>query len=300
MQPLVLTRSQETRQHRNGNVHLVPILLILLSIDSVIPAKFTSVAATTATAVTASATEKKSNFNFLRPGARNLTQPEQLLFPPFPRPKPTNKIVGGTTVTTPNKYPFFLEWEDAKCGASLIHDDIALSAAHCENLEHPFAARVFMLGVLTETGIGRTVQQQVSHPLYTGGDSSDYDFLIMKLHTSAVVDEQGNPTGARTIELNRDAKVPTMDENVIGIGYGSTEEGGKTSDTLQEVTLQYISDDICSEQYRNQFVPGIMFCAGVEGGGKDTCQGTNAKKKKTNIQRKWSHFLFIFLFFFIF
>ena len=30
------------------------------------------------------------------------------------------KIVGGTAVTNKNKYPYFLEWEDNRCGASLI------------------------------------------------------------------------------------------------------------------------------------------------------------------------------------
>ena len=32
----------------------------------------------------------------------------------------TTRVVGGQTVTKPSKYPFFVEWEDAKCGASLI------------------------------------------------------------------------------------------------------------------------------------------------------------------------------------
>lgn len=32
----------------------------------------------------------------------------------------TTRVVGGTTVTQASKYPFFVEWEDAKCGASLI------------------------------------------------------------------------------------------------------------------------------------------------------------------------------------
>jgi hypothetical protein len=35
----------------------------------------------------------------------------------------STRIVGGTIVTNPTKYPYYLEWKDAKCGASLIHDD---------------------------------------------------------------------------------------------------------------------------------------------------------------------------------
>ena len=32
----------------------------------------------------------------------------------------TTRVVGGEQVTKPSQYPFFVEWEDAKCGASLI------------------------------------------------------------------------------------------------------------------------------------------------------------------------------------
>ena len=30
------------------------------------------------------------------------------------------RVVGGSQVTSKSKYPFFVEWEDAKCGASLV------------------------------------------------------------------------------------------------------------------------------------------------------------------------------------
>ena len=37
--------------------------------------------------------------------------------------------------------------------------------------------------------------------------------------------------------------------------------------------VKYVADSVCSSQYgTGMYVPDLMFCAGVEGGGKDTCQ----------------------------
>jgi len=187
-----------------------------------------------------------------------------------------SRIVGGTTVTNPTKYPYYMEWEDAKCGATLIHDDIALSAAHCESQGHPFASRMFMMGVETETGLFVTVEQQVAHPLYSG-ELTDYDFLLLKLHHSALVDgSTGAATGAQIMNLNRNPNVPQVGDPLTAVGYGKlSSEAEGTSETLQEVEIYYISNDICLEQYGvTDFVAEYMFCSGVVNmGGRDTCQG---------------------------
>jgi secreted trypsin-like serine protease len=185
----------------------------------------------------------------------------------------TNRVVGGNPVPTTTKYPFFIEWEDAKCGASLIHDDIAISAAHCENDLHPFDTRVFLLGLTTEQGIPRFIERQVAHPLYQGG-KEDYDFLLFKLSESALVDANGNPTGAALVELNTDPNIPQLGDALTGMGFGKTnQDATETSPVFNEVEIYYVDDDTCRQQYGNSdFLKELMFCAGVPGGGKDTCQ----------------------------
>jgi hypothetical protein len=42
--------------------------------------------------------------------------------------EPDTRIVGGQDVA-PDKYGFFANW-DGSCGATVIHDDILLTAAH--------------------------------------------------------------------------------------------------------------------------------------------------------------------------
>ena len=147
----------------------------------------------------------------------------------------------------------------------MIHSDIALSAAHCEDTVHPFAMRVFLLGTTTETGVFRTVERQVAHPLYHGDQRIDYDFLLLKLHTSALVDDQGRPTGASTIALNREPTIPAVADPLAGVGYGKTSaDADDTSPVLKEVEVYYISDDTCLEQYwYSDFVADLMFCSGT-------------------------------------
>lgn len=178
----------------------------------------------------------------------------------------TPYIIGGTEVEMP--IPYFGFWSAAGCGASLIHDDILLSAAHCD----VGTSGTFYLGGLDlYEGVTRTPIATVSHPSYisaTGG----YDFMIVKLDSSALEDASGNPTGLSTIELNRDPSNPQDNDPLVVMGFGSTGDGS-LSDELMEVQVEYVSDDDCANSYGSYFKPDIMFCAGVDEGGKDSCQG---------------------------
>lgn len=56
-------------------------------------------------------------------------------------------------------------------------------------------------------------------------------------------------------------------------GWGTTSEGGGTSQILREVTLPYVSDQDCVEVYGQENIANdVMICAGGEKG-RDSCQG---------------------------
>ncbi|CAB9504569.1 Transmembrane protease serine [Seminavis robusta] len=194
--------------------------------------------------------------------------------PTFPGMGIDDRVVGGSPVTSQSEYPFFVEWESAACGASLIHDDIALSAAHCESRTNPFSTRVFINGLTSAGGVFRNVAQQLSHPLYNG-DDKDYDFMILKLDSSGLVNPDGSSTGASLVTINEDSDNPQPGDPLMAVGFGLTEEGNQqTSSVLNDVEVLYVDDDQCMSQYGSgTYVPDLMFCAGVSGGGKDTCQG---------------------------
>lgn len=117
-----------------------------------------------------------------------------------------------------------------------------------------------MLGVKSETGILRTVRTNIVHPLYDKATSKDYDYNVLKLHKSALVDDQGNPTGAQVAELNTDRNVPAVGDALQVVGYGLTNENNnQTSPVLNEATIYYISDDTCRQEYGDEtFVPDLM------------------------------------------
>lgn len=63
--------------------------------------------------------------------------------------------------------------------------------------------------------------------------------------------------------------------NFVNI-LGYTEVGGSTSDVLQKVQLDIISNQQCSTLYNdddNYRIFTSQICAGVLAGGKDTCGG---------------------------
>jgi secreted trypsin-like serine protease len=120
-----------------------------------------------------------------------------------------SRIVGGTEAT-PGDYPFFgklrfvyliqrlfwfmdcgiltlsltnifaVEWEEA-CGAVLIHDDIILSAAHCNVItEGTVLVGAHRSFSNEENAEFRTIVDRRPHPSYHSM-TLEYDFLVMKL-----------------------------------------------------------------------------------------------------------------------
>jgi trypsin len=62
--------------------------------------------------------------------------------------------------------------------------------------------------------------------------------------------------------------------NVVVTGWGRTSEGGSSSTTLRQVTVQIINQSTCNSAYSaHGGVSSNMICAGVPGGGRDACQG---------------------------
>merc|ERR1712215_436415 len=56
-------------------------------------------------------------------------------------------------------------------------------------------------------------------------------------------------------------------------GWGTTSEGGSLGKTLMKVTVPVVSDDDCRDAYGVSEIADSMICAGLEQGGKDSCQG---------------------------
>jgi hypothetical protein len=93
-------------------------------------------------------------------------------------PLQTRALIIGGTSTVHGEYPYFATTEStAVCGASLIHPDILLTAAHCQK-EFARIGVVYIgaheLDTLATTAVRRTLIRQYPHP-------DNHDLMLFQL-----------------------------------------------------------------------------------------------------------------------
>jgi len=164
-------------------------------------------------------------------------------------------IVGGTP-TSLNSYPYFVSL-DVGCGGALVHPDIVLSAAHCSSGG----------GGTARVGPSRTSARMLEQRTHPNFEQSSYknDFMVIKLDQSF--------GGISLPRLNSDGGTPSGSQAIDVMGYGATYEGGPGSNEFRKVTVNHVDHGTCNAGYGGDIDQATMFCAGVDGGGKDSCQG---------------------------
>jgi len=171
------------------------------------------------------------------------------------------RIIGGTQ-TDPGEYPYFVGLEG--CGASLIHEDIVLSAAHCNNIaNNTVIVSAWRRGQERDGGEVRQIVAREKHPYYDP-TTNENDFLILKLD---------RPSTKTPIPINLDSTIPIDGQELTVMGFGARVEGWSSTNFLRDVNVFAMPHDNCNANYNGLIVEDLMLCAGVEGGGKDSCTG---------------------------
>jgi hypothetical protein len=150
----------------------------------------------------------------------------------------------------------------ATCAATLIHSDILLTAAHCNGIVNNINVLVGAYYPYSSIqGNVRTVIDRAIHPDFNAV-TIENDFLVLKLDSPV-------PSIAPVV-LNGDRASPSIHESLIIIGVGQMNETGDPSQTLLQVSVDYIDPTTCSDDYRNVSTvsPTMKLCTGVPGGGK--------------------------------
>merc|ERR1711881_24017 len=198
--------------------------------------------------------------------------------------KGVNRIVGGNG-TAEGEIP----WQCAilkrdgswlGCGAVLLHCNptIIVTAAHC------FQGQVGQhSGIQVSCGGHRVkfgqnlppgqfeermpVQEIILHPHYNPR-TSGHDIAVLKLQGEFHCHKRElfpaclpRPPPFSYVGWNRG----------MVAGWGYTEERGEPSDTLRKARVPVVSDQTCSEVYKDDLFPDVMVCAGKKG--VDACQG---------------------------
>jgi hypothetical protein len=153
----------------------------------------------------------------------------------------------------------------------LIAPNVVLTAAHCGNYNgDSVIVGAYKAGKTTNGAESRTVNAYKKHPQYNSNTEGN-DFALLRLSSPV--------NFATSVELfiNDQYSVPEEDggDDLTVLGLGITSENGSSPNKLRDVVVQAVNTDDCNagSAYAGDVDDDVMFCAGVDGGGKDSCQG---------------------------
>jgi len=172
------------------------------------------------------------------------------------------------------------QWRTAtflhKCGAALLSENWAITAAHCVESVNPdeLLLRMGEYDLNDEfdepyTFQDRKVQIVASHPKFDP-KTFEYDLALLRFYEPVTFQPNIIPVC-----------IPEDDANLVGktawvTGWGRLYEDGPLPAVLQEVDLPIINNTECEAMYEKagfrEHIPDIFICAGYREGGKDSCE----------------------------
>jgi secreted trypsin-like serine protease len=140
-----------------------------------------------------------------------------------------------------------------------------LTAAHCAADLDPDQIEVVAgeENLVTGTAKPVAVDDAIIYPGYVGSEFGSGDVAILRLHKSI--------TGITPATIA--PSLPAAGSDVQIAGWGRTNPEGAFPGQMQQATVQVVADATCRDDYQTGFLSDSMFCAGVVGGGVDSCSG---------------------------
>ena len=191
---------------------------------------------------------------------------------------PSMAVVGGAPTTieqVPWQALVIVEPENRLCGGSLIDSEWIVTAAHCvAGLSGSQVAAHVGITSLAERSSGNRVDvsEIIVHPSW---EPTNFRNDIALLRLAAPV--ASSPRAAAiSLPVGIDGASWPAEGTPAGIsGWGAFEFGGQPSTQLRQAQVQVLAGPMDAEcgRYGGNFDASVEICAGVPGGGVDSCQG---------------------------
>jgi len=186
-----------------------------------------------------------------------------------------DRIVGGDE-SKPYSRPYQVSVQSTSgshfCGGSIIAENLILTAAHCmEGVNGNSPDMQVRVGAHSLTdGSGQVIQVATT---YTNQEYPNLskDVALLKL-AERITDKNAKAlTLADSSFFNERIKTGTP---MVVSGWGTLTSGGQMPDKLMEVSVPYVTNEVCnSAEAYNGSVQATEMCGGLKEGGKDSCQG---------------------------
>lgn len=162
-----------------------------------------------------------------------------------------------------------------QCGGSLIDPLFVLTAAHCatEGVGTPLPPGSFTLVIgdanLSQVSAAnvRGVTAVTPHPLWNPEVSDANDVAVLQLDAPVAASIAQPIPRVNSGETRFDV----AGQPGVVAGWGTTSEGGSSTNQLLEARLSVVSDESCASAYGVAFVQVVMICAAFPQ--RDSCQG---------------------------
>jgi len=203
---------------------------------------------------------------------------------PVPRvikgePAKINTIPWTVALTRKGSFGIFGGSARPFCGGTLINDRYIVTASHCVDGQTAKGIIIllneedFLISSETVGGTQRVgVEKIIMHPNYSRRNV-DNDIALIKLDTPVRLGP-GSPLVPACLPANNDNDFNGQIATVAG--WGTTQEGGRVSESLQKVEVPIITNAICNSaqtRYSGKITENMLCAGNVSSGGKDACQG---------------------------